>query len=60
MTEETLEVIKKALEPKPGVIMVYCAWCRQFIEAKSGEGITGKSHGICSRCSEELRKELSK
>lgn len=59
MNEETLKEIKKALEPRPDIIMVYCARCGLFIEVKLGQGVSEKSHGLCQECSANLRKELS-
>jgi transposase-like protein len=60
MNKETLEVVKKALEPHPDIIMVYCAWCGLYIEAKLGKGVTGISHGLCKECSSRIRKEMEK
>lgn len=58
MNKQTLEIVKEALKPKPDIIMVYCAWCGLYLNAKLGEGISGNSHGLCPECSAKLEKEL--
>lgn len=38
-------------------IVLMCAWCKGFMGFKDGGGVVGYSHGLCSRCSEEINKK---
>jgi len=42
-------------KPKPGEIVVVCAWCVKEIRRKPGDGETGISHGICASCLQKLK-----
>ena len=43
-------------KPKPGEIVVVCAWCTRKIRRKPGDGQTGISHGICPSCLQKLKE----
>jgi len=46
----------RLFKPKPGELIVVCAWCGREISRKSGEGQTGISHGICRSCLQKLKE----
>jgi len=31
-------------------MLVYCAWCGEYIRTIDGKGQTGASHGMCPEC----------
>ncbi len=48
--------LDRLFKPKPGEIVVVCAWCKKEITRKPGEGQTGISHGICADCFQKLKE----
>ena len=41
-------------------ITVVCAYCKELIRIKDGNGISGISHGICQDCMEEVTSQIVK
>lgn len=35
-------------------LTIVCSWCNKVIGTKDGDGQTGETHGICSKCEKEL------
>jgi len=46
----------RLFKPKPGEVIVVCAWCGREIRRKSGDRQTGISHGICPECLQKLEE----
>ncbi len=56
MTSDDSKNLGRLFKPKPGEIVVVCAWCAKEIERKLGDGTTGISHGICASCPEKMKE----
>lgn len=41
-------------------LIVICSYCLAFMGIKDGKGTCGVSHGVCSHCSDEVKKSLKK
>ncbi|MBE7462302.1 MAG: hypothetical protein HS116_02305 [Planctomycetes bacterium] len=55
--DESLPVFSRPAASAEGVAYV-CAWCNRVMrDAKAGQVV---SHGCCKKCSEKVRRDLSK
>jgi hypothetical protein len=41
------------------MLVLWCAWCGQYLGTKNGGKVNGDSHGICQHCLSELEQEIS-
>ncbi len=56
MPDERRNNLGTLFKPKPGEIVVVCAWCAKEIRRIPGDGTTGISHGICASCLEKVKE----
>lgn len=41
------------------MLVLWCAWCGQYLGTKNSGRVNGDSHGICPHCLSELEREIS-
>jgi hypothetical protein len=56
---EALNTMLDAVFPQPATrIDVYCSDCGTFMYWKDGQGVSGKSHGLCNDCKDDMMDEV--